>query len=325
LTSAYLRHARTYYTKGGHVTSEYHNVYGALKPLWEQFGFELATAFGPRKLKSIRDQWIAAGVIRDQVNRRVHRVRRCFKWGVGEELVPPDVLHALGTVEALRQGRTSAPEGEGGKPVPIEHAEKVLPLVDRRVGAMIRLQLLTGMRPGEVVQMTMRGLDMTGTVWTYSPALFKSQHHRKARRIYFGPRAQEILRPWLRTSLDEPLFQPVEAEAERSEWRRAARATKLWPSHVAHQARKRAQRPERAKGTMYTVASYRRAIARACAEAGIPAWSPHGLRHAAASELRRQFGEETTRLILGHSRLDTTRLYGEVDQVKAAEAMGKIG
>jgi hypothetical protein len=49
------------------------------------------------------------------------------------------------------------------------------------------------------------------------------------------------------------------------------------------------------------------------------------LRHTAASELRREFGEETTRLILGHSKLDTTRLYGEVDQAKAAEAMGKIG
>ena len=53
-------------------------------------------------------------------------------------------------------------EGEGGKPVPIDHVEKILPQVDRRIGAMIRLQLLTGMRPGEVIQMTMRAIDMTG-------------------------------------------------------------------------------------------------------------------------------------------------------------------
>jgi len=76
---------------------------------------------------------------------------------------------------------------------------------------------------------------------------------------------------------------------------------------------------------MYTVASYRRAIARACLETGIPACNPHGLRHKAASETRREFGEGTTRLILGHSRIDTTRLYGELDQVKAAEAVGNIG
>ena len=109
---------------------------------------------------------------------------------------------------------------------------------------MIRLQLLTGMRPGEVIQMTMRAIEMIG----------------------------------------------------RSE-----------PG-----------------GAMYTVASYRRAIARACLEAGIPVWNPHGLRHTAASEIRRSSGRKT-RLILGHSKIDTTRLYGEVDQVKASEAMGKIG
>jgi hypothetical protein len=45
------------------------------------------------------------------------------------------------------------------------------------------------------------------------------------------------------------------------------------------------------------------------------------LRHAAASEI----GEETTRLVLGHSRLDTTQLYGEVDQSKAVDAMEKAG
>jgi hypothetical protein len=76
--------------------------------------------------------------------------------------VPAVVLHALKTVEALREGRTSAPEGDGGKPVPIQHAEAVIPLVDRRIGAMIRLQLLTGARPAEVVQMPMRRLEMTG-------------------------------------------------------------------------------------------------------------------------------------------------------------------
>jgi integrase len=190
---------------------------------------------------------------------------------------------------------------------------------------MVRLELLTGMRPGEVIQMTMRSIDTTGPVWIYTPPLHWTSHHGKARRVYIGPKAQDILRPWLRTSLDEPLFQPIEAESERSARRRAARKTKLWPSHVARYAAARKERPGRAKGNMDSVASYGRAIARDCAEAGIPAWSPHGLRHAAASELRRQFGEESTRLILGHSKLDTTRLYGEVDQPKAAEAMCRIG
>jgi integrase len=325
LVSAYLKHARTYYTKGGRLTSEYHNVVAALAPLLDRHGFELVGSFGPRKLKAIRDAWIDQGIVRSQINARVHRLRRCFAWGVGEELVPVEVLVSLRTVAGLREGRTSALEGEGGRPVDVDHVERVLPLVDSRIAAMIRLQLLSGMRHGEVVQMTMRALDMTGSVWIFTPPRHKTAHHRKQRRVFLGPRAQEILRPWLRTELDAPLFQPREARADQNAQRRANRVTKLWPSHIRHQAKKRVSRPLRAPRDRYDVASYRRAIARACAEAGIPAWNPHGLRHTAASELRRQFGEETTRLVLGHSRLDTTRLYGEADQAKAAEAMGKIG
>jgi integrase len=216
-------------------------------------------------------------------------------------------------------------EGEGGKPVDPAHVERVLPLVDPRIAAMIRLQLLSGMRPGEVVQMTMRALDTAGPVWIFTPPRHKTAHHRKQRRVFLGPRAQEVLRPWLRTELDAPLFQPREARADQNAQRRANRATKLWPSHIRHQARKRVSLPLRAPRDRYDVASYRRAIARTCHEAGIPAWNPHGLRHTAATCLRREFGEEVARLVLGHSRLDTTRLYGEADQAKAAEAMGKIG
>jgi integrase len=326
LAAAYLKHARAYYVKDGRPTTEYGNIARALRPLWKQHGYEVVTSFGPLKLMQIQADLAGRGrIVRDQVNRTVDRIRRCFKWGVSREMVPSSVYESLRTVEGLRAGRTMAPEGEGGRPVQAAHVEAVLPLVDRRIGAMIPLQLLTGMRPGEVIQMTMRSIDTTGPVWIYTPPRHKTSHHGKARRVYIGPKAQDNLRPWLRTSLDEPLFQPIEAEAERSARRRAARATPLWPPHVARYAAARKERLERAKGDIYTVASYRRAIARACAEAGIPAWSPHGLRHAAASELRRQFGEEVTRLVLGHSRLDTTRLYGEVDQVKAAEAMGKIG
>jgi integrase len=325
LVSAYLQDCRTYYTKAGRVTSEYHNVSAALAPLLDLHGFDLVSAFGPRKLKAIRDEWVRAGVVRTQVNQRVHRVRRCFAWGVAEEIVPAEVLVALKTVQGLKEGRTSAVEGEGGKPVPVEHAEKIMPLVDRRIAAMIRLQLYSGMRAGEVIQMTMRSLDLAGKVWVFTPPRYKSEHHGKIRRVFLGPRSQEILKPWLRTELDAPLFQPREAEAERSAKRRADRTTKLWPSHIACQARKRVKHPERAPGERYTVASYRRAIARACLEAGVPVWSPHALRHAAASEFRREFGEETTRLILGHSKLDTTRLYGEADHARAAEAMEKIG
>jgi integrase len=71
--------------------------------------------------------------------------------------------------------------------------------------------------------------------------------------------------------------------------------------------------------------AYLNAIRRACKKAGVPHWHPHSLRHTAASEFRRQFGEETTRVLLGHAKIGTTALYGEVDQAKASDAASKIG
>ncbi|WP_422931508.1 hypothetical protein [Singulisphaera sp. PoT] len=62
---------------------------------------------------------------------------------------------------------------------------------------MIELQRLTGMRPGEVTIMRARDVDMSWNVWAYAPGRHKTQHHEKGRTIYLGPKAQEVLRPWL--------------------------------------------------------------------------------------------------------------------------------
>jgi integrase len=63
---------------------------------------------------------------------------------------------------------------------------------------MVRLQLLTGARPGEICAMrptnVTRGID---GVWTYRPASHKTEHHGRERRIFIGPQAQEILTPYL--------------------------------------------------------------------------------------------------------------------------------
>ncbi len=43
--------------------------------------------------------------------------------------------------------------------------------------------------------------DTSGRVWSYIPESHKTEHHGRARTIHFGPRAQAILRPWLRSDL----------------------------------------------------------------------------------------------------------------------------
>jgi len=118
-----------------------------------------------------------------------------FAWGVENELVPPTVYGALQTVKGLRAGRSEARESEPVKPVPDGHLEKSLAHMSPVVADMVRLQLLTGCRPGEVC--SLRPCDVTvGTdgVWTYRPVRHKTQHRGKERRIFIGPQGQEILR-----------------------------------------------------------------------------------------------------------------------------------
>jgi integrase len=66
---------------------------------------------------------------------------------------------------------------------------------------MIQFQRLSGMRPQEVCSMRTIDVDTSGRVSVYTPETHKTEHHGRERRIYLGPSAQVILRPWLRPEL----------------------------------------------------------------------------------------------------------------------------
>jgi integrase len=73
------------------------------------------------------------------------------------------------------------------------------------------------------------------------------------------------------------------------------------------------------------VASYRRAIRRACEKGGIPIWCPNQLRHSRGTEIRKRYGLEASQAVLGHSELGVTQVYAEVDHDTARRVMGEIG
>src|SRR5262249_19067848 len=113
---------------------------------------------------------------RGVINQRVRRIVRVFRWAVAEELVPESVHRALAAVPGLQQGRTDAPEGEGVKPVALEVVEATLAKMPAPVAAMTRLQLLTGMRAGEVMVMRAIDLNTSGPTWTYTPHRHKNSY-----------------------------------------------------------------------------------------------------------------------------------------------------
>jgi len=205
---------------------------------------------------------------------------------------------------------------------------------------MIRLQMFTGMRPGEVVALRPCDVDHSGPVWVYEPAAHKTEHHGRRRRIYLGPKAQRVLAPFLEgRSPFVCCFSSAEAEAERRAKVSAQRTTPLSCGNRPGTNRK--SRPRKSPRDHYDVNSYRRAIDYACRkafpppngidEAALKVWRkahrfhPHQLRHNAATFLAREYGIEAAQVVLGHATLSVTQVYAERDFAKAAAIMAEVG
>ncbi len=193
LLVAFMEWAVTHYrTPDGKPTTEIGELKWSLRPLKELYGDTPAVEFGPKALATVRQHMIGLGWCRSLVNKRADRIRRVFKWGTSEELVPVAVHQALKTLAGLRKGRTEARESEPVKPVDPAHVDATLPFLNRHVRAMVELQRLTGMRPGEACALVVGDVDRSGELWVYRPTERKTRHRGKSRVIPFGPRARAV-------------------------------------------------------------------------------------------------------------------------------------
>lgn len=85
---------------------------------------------------------------------------------------------------------------------------------------------------------------------------------------------------------------------------------------------KSASRPPREH---YDDESYCQAVERGCKRAGVPKWTPGQLRHNAGTAIRREYGLEAARLILGHRSAVTSEIYAKKDMAEAIRIMQEIG
>ncbi len=306
LISQYWAWAKTYYTHSASCS-----IRSALRVLRSHYGTADAGSFGPNALRIVRDSMVLGKAegkrrrppwCRKTVNGRIGDIVRMFRWAASRELVSAQVYQSLQTLPALKRGRCAAADHDAVKPVPMDLIEAVKPHVSRQVAALIDLQLLTGARPGELLQLRACDLDTSGSgdahtlagrmrgstvfslnakreaagkdgeegrIWAYRPSHHKNQHRGKDRTIYFGPQAQLILRQFMADRpLDGYLFSPAEADLERKARRNAARKTPLSCGNVAGGVT--TDDPQWQAGEHYTTASYRRAIERGCDKAFPP-------------------------------------------------------
>ena len=104
-----------------------------------------------------------------------------------------------------------------------------------------------------------------------------------------------------------------------------AKAREAAESDARYQANVKALEAVQPARKRYTVAAYRRAIARACDRAGEPRWSPNMLRHAYATRGKQEMGVDASRAALGHTTADTTQVYLDRDRQLAIELARRIG
>jgi len=339
LAAAYWHFCESYYVKDGAPTSELERIQAALRPVRRLYARSPVAGFGPLALKSIREEYVTAGITRRSVNNQMGRTKRMFRWGVENELVPPSVYHGLQAVGGLRKGRTSAPDREPIGPVPDEYIDAIKPHVAKQVWAIIELQRLTGMRSGEALIMHGCDIDMTGELWLYTPPSHKTEHHGHSRAIELGPKAQAAIKPFLKQNLQAFLFSPADAVADRKIEKRNRRKSKV----QASQRDRSKPNPKRKHGDRYTTDSYRRAIECGCEKAWpvpkeiekdaekvkawrrVHSWHPHQLRHNYATRIRKEYGVEAARILLGHRSAVVTELYAEIDRGRVRDIVAKVG
>lgn len=213
LILGWLEHCSREYRKGGKPTAEVGCNKAAMGPLNDLYGTLPAADFGPAQLRAVRAAMVGKGWARNTVNGHVRRVVRMFGWAVGRSMIPASVVLPLREVETLKRGR-EAPDRPRVKDVPARDITRTFrhlsPIRERRVKlvAMVRLQRLTGMRPGELCAMRPADVNRAGPVWVYDvPDLANKNLHRdKPQRYHLGPRAQTILGPYITGPADRAVF-----------------------------------------------------------------------------------------------------------------------
>jgi integrase len=314
LVAEFMRHADAYYRKSGRRTSQFAVAAAALE-FMAPFAAIPVERISFADLKLAREKMLGATKLgppdangkrssvprlsRGTINRYCQLIVQAFRWAASESSAPAAAAVAaqsLAVLRPLQRDRCAAPERAPVTAVELSVVNATLPHLAPVVKAMVKLQLYSAARPGEICSLKVGDIDRGGDVWFARPAGHKTAHHGKRRSIAFGPKCIAILQPLLvgrdpAEHVFQPSKQPLVPVTERR----------------------------------FREASYRQAVGRACVRAGVECWRPNQLRHRAATELRSSYGIEAASQALGHSNLQTSLVYAESSEARLAEIAQAVG
>ncbi|QEF97732.1 site-specific tyrosine recombinase XerC [Stieleria maiorica] len=285
------------------------------KPLLDIFELEYTTVpvaeFGPRKLKEVRDTLLSDGnQSRKWINEQIRAACRIFKHGVSVELIEFDVYNKLTTLEPLKRGHTTAREQEPRQPVPLADIAATVAELTPVLAAMVRIQLATGMRSGELCRIRPCDIDQSGPEWIYRQSDHKTSHHGVKKAVPIVGYARQILTDYMNRHPESYCFSPTESDEWHRSMRRNKRITPL-------KYEKREFAYDQKKNRFYNSNSYRQSIQRAAKRAGVTKWTPAQIRHTTATEIRAAIGLEAASALLGHTTIGMTEHYARESEARA--------
>jgi integrase len=287
--------------------SEASNVRAALKPLRQMYGTLNAADFAPKHLTELQERLATRQRARTYVNQCAAKIKRAFKWGAVEGLIPDTVYNAIALVPGLRRGRSQALENPSRKPATWEQVSSVLGEVSPTVWAMVHLQWLTGIRSQSICEARVDQFNRSKQPWEWRPR-HKTESRGVDLVVFIGPQAQAVLLPFL--------------------------AGRKGSDYLFHPKR---QGGTRAKGyrSFYDAVSYLRALSRGQnrvnakrIEQGLdplPKWTPHQIRHAKATAVRASHGLEAAQATLGHQTLSAAQIYAQRQSELARQVAAEHG
>lgn len=304
VVAEYLEWASTVkYVKRGKPTAQVDRIRGACRVLCKLYETTAIARFDEFALEAVQGRMVADGLARGEINARIGCLKRMFRWAAARRMVAGAVVGQLLLVEGLRKGSGRGVERRPVEPVADEVVNAALPYLSPAIVAMVKLQGLTGMRPGEVCHLRPCDLDTSGDVWLYRvPAEWnKLAHFGIARTVKVGPAGQAILKPFLAVRAQaDYCFVPTPRRTSpcynrrtyaKAIWRAIMRAQRKWHPPLVYPLH----------------------------------WHPNQLRHAAGTRIRAHSGLDAAQDVLGHSSREMTERYAKLDESIGWEAIRKIG
>ena len=310
-----------------------------IKKFMEPYHSWPVSDFGPDELLDVQDALVKYKYVQGKKKKRYTRggindvikwIRKIWKWGMGRQFITAEQVQGLEEVKPLRMGDTEAPDNHKRTRVTEEDFLKVVNAVSSVVGDMLQLIWYTAMRPYEVCNM--RPFDILcddPDCWLYIPGRdqtpvgrHKTTRFERVKVIPLTSKCQEILKPRIKDPASkEYIFSPEEAMQEVREKKSANRKVPL--KYGNRPGTNRKKHPMVKPGKKYDHHSLRNACKRGCKRAGVEVFVPYDLRRTKATGTRSILGKEAAKVLLGHTKTDTTDIY-LLEEVQEAIKVAKL-